>query len=91
VGVILFLREVGFSLSELKTLVASRPPVDSWRQLADRKLVELDQRIAHAEAAREAIARALACPQEEILQCPNFASAITARLAGTPLHEAHPH
>lgn len=78
VGIILFLRDVGFSLRELKALIASRPALDGWRQLAQRKLTELDQRIAQAQAARTAISHALACPHEDILQCPNFASVITA-------------
>jgi DNA-binding transcriptional MerR regulator len=91
VGVILSLREAGFSLRELKTLVAGGPALDGWRPLAQRKLIELDQRIAQAQAARTALAHALDCPHEHLLQCPNFARVITARLAGSPLHEAHPH
>ena len=90
VGIILLLRDVGFSLRELKALIASRLPVDDWRQLAQRKLAELDQQIAQAQAARTAIAHALACQQDDILHCPNFAGVIAARLAGTPLQEAHP-
>jgi DNA-binding transcriptional MerR regulator len=91
VGIILFMRDVGFSLRELKTLIAPGPTPDGWRQLAQRKLTELDQRIAHSQAARTAIAHALACPNQNILQCPNFASVVTARLAGTPLQDAHSH
>jgi DNA-binding transcriptional MerR regulator len=92
VGVILFLRDVGFTLRDLKALIASRAlAVDGWRELAQRKLAELDQRMAQAQAARTAIVHALACPHEEILDCPNFASVIAARLAGSSLDAAHPH
>jgi DNA-binding transcriptional MerR regulator len=91
VGIIALLQEVGFSLRELTALLASGPALDGWRQLAQRKLTELDQRIAHAQAARTAIAHALTCPHQDILQCPTFASVITARLAGAPLQEAHLH
>jgi DNA-binding transcriptional MerR regulator len=91
VGIILFLRDVGFSLRELKALIASLQAPNGWRQPAQHKLTELDERIAQAQAARTAIAHALACPHEDILQCPNFVSVITARLAGSPLQEAHPH
>jgi DNA-binding transcriptional MerR regulator len=92
VGMILFLQDAGFSLRELKALIAPRQQaLDGWRQLAQRKLTELDHRIAQAQAARTAIAHALACPHQDILQCPNFASVITARLAGASLQEAHPH
>jgi DNA-binding transcriptional MerR regulator len=92
VGVILLLRDVGFTLRELKALIASRSPAgDGWRELHQRKLTELDQRIAQAQAARTAIAHALACPHEDIHQCPNFASVVAARLAGSSLEQAHPH
>jgi DNA-binding transcriptional MerR regulator len=92
VGVILLLRDVGFTLRELKALIAARSSaIDGWRELAQRKLTELDQRIAQAQAARIAIAHALACPHEDILECPNLGSVIAARLAGSSLEEAHPH
>ena len=64
---------------------------DEWRRLARRKLAELDEQIAKARTAREAIDHALRCPHEDILHCPNFRSLVTARLAGQPLHEAHSH
>jgi DNA-binding transcriptional MerR regulator len=92
VGVLLLLRDAGFSLAEQKALMASRAvaPGD-WQRFARRKLAELDEQIAKAQTAREAIDHALACPYDNILECPNFASVIAARLAGKPLREAHPH
>jgi len=92
VGVILFLRDAGFSLRESKALLASRAhAVDGWRQLAHRKLAELDEQIAKSQAAREAITHALRCQHEDIATCPNFAGVIAARLVGKPLAETHLH
>ena len=92
VGIVLLLRDVGFSLAEQKALLASRAVApDEWRQLARRKLGRLDEQIANARTAREAIAHALRCPYEDILECPNFRGLVAARLAGRPLHEAHSH
>lgn len=93
VGLILLLRDVGFTLRAIKALVASRSEdLDAWRKLHQRRLAELDERIAQAQAARTAIAHGLACQhQEGIFHCPNFAAVIAARLAGSPLHEAHLH
>ena len=92
VGVILLLRDVGFSLREAKALLASGGhAVDGWRQLAQRKLADLDDQIAKAQTAREAITHGLHCPHDDITTCPNFASVVTARLAGKPLQEAHRH
>jgi DNA-binding transcriptional MerR regulator len=92
VGVILLLRDVGFSLREAKAFLASRAQaVDGWRRLAQRKLADLDEQIAKAQTAKEAITHALHCPHDDIATCRNFASVIAARLAGQPLEEAHPH
>ena len=92
VGLILLLRYVGFSLSECKALLASRvQAVDGWRSLAHRKLADLEEQIAKAQTAKEAITHALHCPHDDIVTCPNFAKVIFARLAGQPLDRAHPH
>ena len=92
IGVILLLRDAGFTLAEQRTFMASHAAAPGdWQQLARRKLAELDQQIATAQTAREAMDHALACPHEDILECPNFASLIDARLTGQPLHETHPH
>ncbi|MGK8490834.1 MerR family transcriptional regulator [Nocardia asiatica] len=90
VGMVLALQNVGFTLREIKAFIASRSPAEAgWRELYRRKLTELDQRIAQAQAARTAIAHGLACPHEDIVECPNFASGVTALLAGCSLEEAH--
>jgi DNA-binding transcriptional MerR regulator len=86
VGLILLLRDVGFSLRESKAFLASRTQAgDDWRELAERKLADLDEQIAKARTAKEAITHALRCPHDDIATCPN------ARLAGQPLEEAHRH
>jgi DNA-binding transcriptional MerR regulator len=65
VGIILLLRDVGFSLAEQKALMASRAvALDDWQRLARRKLAELAEQIAKAQTARQAIGHALRCPHE---------------------------
>jgi DNA-binding transcriptional MerR regulator len=92
VGMILLLRDVGFSLGESKAVLASRAPaVDSWRSLTQRKLANLDDQIAKAQTAKDALTHALHCPHDDITICPKFTSLVVARLAGQPLEEAHPH
>jgi DNA-binding transcriptional MerR regulator len=92
VGVILLMRDVGFTLRDIKALVAARTPAGGdWRELYRHKLAELDQRIARAQTARTAIAHGLACPHENVFACPNFTGAVTARLAGASLEEAYSH
>ncbi|MFI7611000.1 MerR family transcriptional regulator [Nonomuraea terrae] len=94
VGVILLLRDAGFTLREINELVARRPPageppVSGLREPYRRKLAELDERIAKAQVAREAIAHALACPHDDVFECPTFARILAARLEGASLQEAH--
>jgi MerR family copper efflux transcriptional regulator len=92
VGVILLLRDTGFTLAEQKALGASGGiEPDEWRRLAQRKLAELDEQIAKARTAREAIEHALRCPHDDLMQCPNFNGIVAARLAGRSLSEAHRH
>jgi DNA-binding transcriptional MerR regulator len=89
VAAILLYRDAGFTLAEQKALMASRAGAPGWRQLAQRKLAELDKQIATAQAAREAIRHGLRCPHEDITQCPSYNAGINARLAGQPLAQSH--
>jgi MerR family copper efflux transcriptional regulator len=90
VGVVRFLQEVGFTLAETRRLIASRKrsPV-AWRALAVRKSEDLRHRIARDEAARQAIEHALACPKDDLLECPNFWATVKGVLSGVELAEAH--
>jgi DNA-binding transcriptional MerR regulator len=89
VGTILLYRDAGFTLAEQRALMAGPGGGDDQRRLMRRKLAELDEQIARAQAARDAISHALRCPHEDIGQCPNFNAGVTARLAGQPLAESH--
>src|SRR5487761_998508 len=48
VAAILLYSDAGFTLAEQKALMASRAGTPGWRQLAHRKLAELDEQIARA-------------------------------------------
>ena len=90
VGAILLCSEAGFTLAEQKALLASSAGTQGdRRRLMQRKLAELDEQIARAQAAREAIGHGLHCRHEDITQCPHFNTGVTARLAGQPLSRSH--
>jgi DNA-binding transcriptional MerR regulator len=91
VAEILLLRDAGYTLRELKAYLTARSTDGNWRELAHHKLAELDARIASAQAAHTMIAHGLACPHEDIRDCPNAARMRAARLAGASLEEAHQH
>jgi DNA-binding transcriptional MerR regulator len=81
VAIVLLLRDVGFTLEEIGTLVAG----GSWRRLAKAKLAELDEQAANISAARVALQHALDCPAREPAACPRFWAIVEERLrrAGT--------
>jgi hypothetical protein len=58
---------------------------------ATRKLADLDEQIAKARTAKEALTHALHSPHDDITTCPRFTSTVAARLDGQALEEAHPH
>ena len=92
VGVIRFLGEVGFSLSEIKRFFASRARSPrAWRELAATKLDQLDAHIAQVQAARTAIDHSLKCPKDDILECPMFRKSVAGVLRGLPVADAHDH
>jgi DNA-binding transcriptional MerR regulator len=85
VGVILVLRDVGFTLGEIAEL--GNPA--QWQHLAARKLEELAALAARVQVARTALEHALACPHGNPRECPTFWSVVDARLQDRPLADAH--
>ena len=78
---ILFLRDAGFTLQEVKQLMAGRAGSPrAWRTLAHQKLEELSQQIQDLEIARVVLEHGLACPEDDILECPHFWATVGARL-----------
>jgi DNA-binding transcriptional MerR regulator len=89
VGVILFLREVGFSLAEIASLISGSEQRRCWREMLDRKLVELAEQRHRLDVARAALEHARRCPAGEPLQCSRFWSIIEAQLRGLSLENSH--
>ena len=90
VGAIVFLREVGFTLAEISTLVAGGNR-RSWRKVIDRKLVELEEQQHRLDVARTALEHARQCPSGEPVRCPRFWSIVEGQLRGLSLEESHEH
>lgn len=79
VAIVVFLREVGFTLEEIGRVVSG----DGWRDIARAKLEELEAAAADIEAARSALEHSLACPAGEPAACPTFWSIVESRLPTT--------
>jgi DNA-binding transcriptional MerR regulator len=81
VALIRLYQDAGFTLAEIGRLLAARSPGrQGWGHLAERKIAELDARIADAQQAKKLIEHALECPHRDLLTCPNFRSALEAHL-----------
>jgi DNA-binding transcriptional MerR regulator len=81
VALIRLCQDAGFTLAEIGRLLTawSRGRRD-WDRLAERKIAELDARIADAQRAKQLVTHALECPHPDLLACPNFRSALEAHL-----------
>jgi DNA-binding transcriptional MerR regulator len=64
--------DAGFTLAEQRALMVPGDAATDWSELAQRKLAELDEQIARAQAAREAIRHGLRCPRRDAGQRPDF-------------------
>jgi len=85
VGMIVFLREIGFSLAEIARFIAG----PSRRELIEHKLAELAEQQHRIEVARTALEHGRQCPAGEPVRCPRFWSIIEARQRGLSLEESH--
>jgi DNA-binding transcriptional MerR regulator len=88
VGVILFLREVGFSLAEIGSFMESGAR-RSRREIVERKLAELIEQQHRLDVARAVLEHGRHCPAGEPMQCPRFWSIIEGQLRGLSLEESH--
>jgi len=74
-------QDAGFTLEEVRRMLAAKSQGrGGWGDLAERKIAELDARIADAQRAKKLIKHALECPHGDLLACPSFRSALEARL-----------
>ena len=87
VGVILFFREIGFSLAEIEHLIAGER--QGRQEMIDHKLAELAEQQHRIEVARTALEHGRRCPANDPMKCSRFWSIIDGRLRGLSLEESH--
>src|SRR5215208_1274114 len=81
VALIRLYQDAGFTLEEIGRMLAARSQGRrGWGDLAERKIAELDARIADAQRAKTLIQHALQCPHRDLLTCPNFRAALEVHL-----------
>jgi DNA-binding transcriptional MerR regulator len=87
VGLILFFREIGFSLTEIGRFMAGERQY--LREMIDHKLAELAKQQHRIEVARTALEHGRQCPAGDPMRCSRFWSIIDGRLHGLSLEESH--
>ncbi|UWZ40574.1 MerR family transcriptional regulator [Dactylosporangium roseum] len=87
VGLILFFRDIGFSLTEIGRFIAGER--QGRREMIDHKLAELAERQDRIEVARTALEHGRRCPASDPMKCSRFWSIIEGRLHGLSAEESH--
>jgi DNA-binding transcriptional MerR regulator len=87
VGLILFLRKIGFSLAEIGRFIAGER--QSRRDMIDHKLAQLAEQQHRIEVARTALEHGRQCPASDLMKCSRFWSIIEGQLRGLSLEESH--
>lgn len=72
-------KDLGFSLDQIRQVIAATDPVSRRSVLAEHQAA-LERRIADALSAKQAIEHALACPHRDFLQCSDIRQSIIDRI-----------
>lgn len=87
VSMIIFFREIGFSLAEIERFVAGER--HGRQELIDQKLAELAEQQHRIEVARTALEHGRQCPARDPMKCSRFWSIIEGRQRGLSVEESH--
>jgi DNA-binding transcriptional MerR regulator len=78
-AVVAMCRQAGFSLEEIKELLATRGR-PAWKSFAARKRDELRAQADHLGALADQLDHALACPSRNVFDCEHFRAALDEAL-----------
>ena len=87
IGLIVYLRDVGFTLAEIKHFISGKR--HSRRELVDRKLTELVKQQHRIQVALDVLEHGRACPADDQMKCPRFWSIIEEHQHGLSVEERH--
>jgi MerR family redox-sensitive transcriptional activator SoxR len=86
--VIRMARELGFSLDDIRTLLngfsAETPPSERWRELAGRKLPEVDATLERAHAMKHLLEKGLRCDCVTVADCIVYKCSPPIQLSSRP-------
>lgn len=87
VGLIVYFRDVGFTLTEIKHFISGER--QSRRELIDRKLTELVEQQHRIQVALDALEHGRVCPADDHMECPRLWSIIEGHQRGLSVEESH--
>ena len=79
VAMIRMWRRAGFSVTEIRTLLADRHRLDDWQNLVRTKIAELEAHVAQIERSRAELHHALFCRAEDWTTCSWMKAAARSR------------
>jgi DNA-binding transcriptional MerR regulator len=83
ISLIVLIKRAGFTLAETRTILFGlserTPPPDVWRELAQRKLLEIKQTLAEAKAVKKILEEGLHCDCISLDDCLRQIDASLAR------------
>ena len=82
-GVVAMCRRAGFSLTEIKALLATGGE-QTWKDVAARKRDELRDQIRHLATVADQLDHALGCPSPNVFDCEHFRAALRDALPVAP-------
>ena len=83
-AVVAMCRRAGFSLSEIKLLLATGGRSSEWKTFAARKRDELRVQVEHLGTIAEQLDHALRCPSPNVFDCEHFRARLREALPFDP-------
>lgn len=79
-AVVALCRQAGFSLREIKELLATEGRRPAWKSFAARKRDELRAQADYLDVVADQLDHALACPSRNVFDCEHFRAALDEAL-----------
>jgi DNA-binding transcriptional MerR regulator len=83
-AVVAMCRDAGFTLEEIKALLATRGGAKAWKSFAERKRDELRAQAARLGSMADQLDHALRCPSPNVFDCEHFRAALAEVLPVAP-------
>jgi DNA-binding transcriptional MerR regulator len=84
VGLLRLCQDAGFTLTEIRQLLARTTEPNRWRELVEAKMVDVANSLRKLNKAHDLLTHALECSHEDITTCAEFQAAVVLRAGQAP-------